>query len=75
MQWLPVLHHEIRRRIVVLADVFEQLHVGRPAQIKAAAPRFCVYGRIINEHFVLDGIEICPCEAFEGMELDRKSVV
>src|SRR5262245_9556899 len=67
-QRLTVLHHQLRSCIVVLADVFKQFDVGRPPEIKTAAPRLRVDGRVIYRHFVLDSVEVRTREALESMQ-------
>src|SRR5207253_4440696 len=65
MQRLPVLHHQSGSRIVVLTDIFEELDVGTPSKVKAAAPGFRIHGGVIDENLVLDGTEILARETFD----------
>src|SRR5438067_1193204 len=46
---LVAFHHDCGRGIVVLADVFEDLRVGTPAEVEPSRPRSRVHIRIVDQ--------------------------
>src|SRR5205823_302882 len=64
-------NHALRRKIVVLAHILEQLCAGTPFQNEAARPHRGVGAGIINRDFILKRIEIGPRKALDEMQLVR----
>src|SRR5439155_22138743 len=61
--------HELRSKIVLLADVFKQFVSRNIADVELARPRRRVSARIIDRHFVSHIIEIHAGEAFDHIKL------
>src|SRR5919197_3426371 len=64
-------NHELRRMVVVLADIFKQFLARAPTKDKARIPGRGVCAGIIDHYFVFQIVHIQTCEAFEKMELLR----
>src|SRR5439155_2918632 len=60
---------EFLRLHILLAHELEAFLVGRKPHIEAALPRSRVRARILNRHFVLDGVEIGSREPFDQVQL------